>query len=327
MSKNNFKDIAKQTHEKFSLLHATNVFPGLYIGSMYAASDNEFLKNNNIKYILNVTEDGQDTIKNISNDNAINCIYVPMRDETNFNAIKLFPKTCEIIDNVLNARFQQAKKEIINKENTIECVKNENFENILVHCQLGISRSATVVSAYLLYKFYEYDTQTKDNIDSRKILQHILENDSLLNKNNTSKDTKITSEKTSTYTVPFDRVPSVLKYLQRKRPTIKPNEGFERQLHLWQSKLEHNYEKEMEKDLKNKLKENKGYKSTPTSPLPKKKENNRLSNSLEYLKIYSISICNDIKYKLSKKKSNIKNDDKDSSSKISKDEVAKKLNL
>ncbi|OUM69247.1 hypothetical protein PIROE2DRAFT_27353, partial [Piromyces sp. E2] len=135
------------------------VFPGLYIGSMYAATDEQFLKDNNIKYILNVTEDGQNKVSSNSN---IKYLCVPMRDEINFNAMKLFPKTCEFIDTALNS---------------------QKHDNILVHCQLGISRSATIVSAYLLYKYYEYD---------------------------------------------------VLKYLQRKRPTIKPNEGFQRQLQLWQ---------------------------------------------------------------------------------------------
>jgi len=111
MASNNFKEIAKKTHEKFSLLNATNVFPGLFIGSMYAATDEEFLKNNNIKYILNVTEDGQDKV---NSNNNIKSLCVPMRDEVNFNAMKLFPKTCEFIDNALSSRFEQARNEIIN---------------------------------------------------------------------------------------------------------------------------------------------------------------------------------------------------------------------
>ncbi|KAG4107677.1 phosphatases II [Neocallimastix lanati (nom. inval.)] len=319
MASSNFKEIAKQTGEKFSLLNATKVFPGLWIGSMYAASDEEFLINNNIKYILTVTEDGQESE---NNNNLINHIYVPMRDEVNFNALKLFPKTCQFIDDALQPRFQQAKKELISKETTDENINKEEFDNILVHCQLGISRSATIVCAFLLYKFYEYNTPTDDNVDIRRILKHLLENDSPSKKSNSSTNK---SKATSTIDLPFDQVSSVIKYLQRKRPTIKPNAGFERQLQLWQSKLEHNYEKEYNRDLK---KSNISLNSSPTSPIQKRKNENRLSSSLEYLKIYSISKCSDLRYKyLTKKKSINKNDSNGHSSKVSKEEVAKKLNL
>jgi len=325
MTTNNFKDLAKKTHEKFSLLNATNVFPGLWIGSIYAATDEEFLNNNNIKHILNVTDDGQGIIKT---NNSINMMHIPMRDEVNFNAMKLFPKTCQFIDNALNSRFQQAKKEIINKDNSVECISKDKYDNILVHCQLGISRSATIVSAYLLYKYYEYNTHiTDDNIDTRKILQYLLENDILINRNNNSKESEKVTKK-APIDIPFDRVSSVLKYLQRKRPTIKPNSGFERQLHLWQSKLEHNYGKEIEKSIKRKMKDDSSSStSSSVSPLPKRKEDNRLSNSLEYFKIYSISKCNDIKYKYLSKKKNISKIDANDESKISKEDVAKKLNL
>jgi len=112
MASNNFKDIAKKTNEKFSLLNATKVFPGLYIGSMYAVNDEEFLKNNNIKFILNVTEDESNEI---NTNNSIHTLCIPMRDEVNFNIMQHFQKSSEFIDNVLNARFEQAKREIVNK--------------------------------------------------------------------------------------------------------------------------------------------------------------------------------------------------------------------
>jgi len=324
MATNNFKDIAKKTHEKFSLLNATKVFPGLYVGSMYAATDEEFLKNNNIKYILNVT----DKEKNVIN-NTITTLCIPMRDEVKFNIMQHFQKTCEFIDNSLNARFEQAKKEITNKENTALSVNIEGYDNILVHCQLGISRSATIVSAYLLYKYYEYNTQTENDIDTRTILQYLLENEANLIKESENNEKDKPTTKTTSVRVPFDQVSSVLKYLQRKRPTIKPNEGFQRQLELWQSKLQSNYEKELNKDIKNQIKKGKNYSSMPSlSSSSKKKDDHRLSNSIEYLKIYSISKCNDLKYKyLSKKKNMAKTNLNNNSSTITKDEVAKKLNL
>jgi len=155
----------------------------------------------------------------------------------------------------------------------------------------------------------------------------MLENEANFKDGNKNEKGK-TPTNSSTIKVPFDQVSSVLKYLQRKRPTIKPNDGFQRQLELWQSKLQYNYEKELNRDLKNQIKKDKGYKSMPSSPsLARKKSEHRLSNSIEYLKIYSISKCNDLKYKyLSKKKSKSKTNLKNSST-VTKEEVAKKLNL
>ena len=76
-----------------------------------------------------------------------------------------------------------------------DCINNDG--RILIHCYHGVSRSATILAAYLL----------KCGIDDN------------------NKETQEISE--------FSCVDSVLSFMKSKRPIICPNEGFTLQLKLW----------------------------------------------------------------------------------------------
>lgn len=227
-----YKNITKNLSEQYSLLSATNILPGLWIGSIYAATEKKFIEDNNINYVLTVSND----LPKFSE--SINHLTIPMRDEKDFNIMKYFSKTSQYINEAI---FGNENKNVTEPKN-----------NILIHCQLGISRSATVVAAFILQKYLQ-----DQNSFSRLGINY-----------------------------KFDSVSSVVKFLQRKRPTISPNPGFIKQLELW-----------------------------------KKLQNKSKWASMDYIRLSTVSLCKDLKYKMIR-------DNKNTEKEILKQEdVAKKLNL
>lgn len=96
----------------------------LYLGSLDDSNNKEFILNNKIKTIINVTY------------NHENIIY------ENINYYKI-----ETLDN--------EKQPIIYVINKVINIINENKNNgnILVHCYIGKSRSATCIIAYLMKEY------------------------------------------------------------------------------------------------------------------------------------------------------------------------------
>ena len=110
-------------------LHPSQIFSWLYLGSYQNACNLTDLKDLKINYILNCAEECQN--KNYPD---INYFQVKINDFPNFNISLYFKKTNEFIN--------QAKL---------------SGKNILIHCQLGISRSTTCLIAYMI-KYMGYTT-------------------------------------------------------------------------------------------------------------------------------------------------------------------------
>jgi len=100
------------------------VITGLFISGIHEASDSLCLKNLGITHILCLTEFIKVKIPGIT------YLHLPVMDTETQDMIAIFDETFEFID---QARLSSG--------------------NVLVHCMAGISRSATVVTAYLMRKF------------------------------------------------------------------------------------------------------------------------------------------------------------------------------
>ena len=114
------------------LINMNYMIDNIYLGNAQAASDEEYLKKYNISTVVNCAEEIPSEYKDIK------FFELKMYDSVIQN---LFPK------------FEVAYKFI--KINS----KKESNNNILIHCSLGKSRSASLVVFYLMKeKKWDYDT-------------------------------------------------------------------------------------------------------------------------------------------------------------------------
>lgn len=126
------KEFDKKTLKEHMTIHPTPIVDYLYLGSYFNATNKNELKNMNIKYILNCASE----CKNLYSDN-FTYLHLPIKDTTDFEIDKYFDQGIEFIKNIINQN---------NKQDIDPNLKG----NILVHCQLGKSGSASIVMAYLI---------------------------------------------------------------------------------------------------------------------------------------------------------------------------------
>ena len=143
--------------------HPTEILTFLYLGNYSHACNIKELKRLKINYVLNCAIECRNDLPN-----NIEELHLKIRDLEDF----------EIFD------FFEQSNEFINKCKIMG-------ENCLVHCKLGVSRSAAVVIAYLI-KYYNLSTAEA-----------------------------------------FD-------FVKSKRMSIKPNDGFMRQLYMYEKILKEN---------------------------------------------------------------------------------------
>ena len=104
------------------------IIPGVFVGGIQASTDYDLLHDNAISYILNVSNFPLDTeVMNKYESLNIQFAQVKMEDSPYFDL----------------------RKNILAAVSTVRSAVNDNGR-ILVHCMAGISRSATVVAAYMI---------------------------------------------------------------------------------------------------------------------------------------------------------------------------------
>ena len=120
-NRKSLKDNNENYIENFNALFGccTYIIDNIFLGSSFNASNEDLLDNLKIKRIVNISYD----IPNYHNN--LDYFYLKMKDD----GIDEFNK--EQLDNIIN---------FIKKDNN----------NVLIHCMMGRSRSATVVLYYLI---------------------------------------------------------------------------------------------------------------------------------------------------------------------------------
>jgi protein-tyrosine phosphatase len=104
------------------------LYKGLFISGIYPATSRELLSTNSIDIILRVNDiQIQDYVRDMYNELGIQYYHIPMQDEDSYHISVHFNTTNKLIFDAL-----------------------KNGKKILVHCTAGISRSATIIIAFLL---------------------------------------------------------------------------------------------------------------------------------------------------------------------------------
>ena len=144
--------------------HPTQIFKYLYLGNFANASNIKELKILKINYILNVAIE----CKNNYSKNEFKELHLNVKDNENFNIMNFFETANDFIN---------------------ECKFNDGV--CLVHCKLGVSRSAAFVIAYLI-KYLKFSTK------------------------------------------------NAIEFIKKKRLSIKPNDGFIKQLYDYEKIIREN---------------------------------------------------------------------------------------
>ncbi|CAG8616184.1 12678_t:CDS:10 [Dentiscutata erythropus] len=109
--------------ECYNNKYASNILPKLYLGSLVAATDENWLKEHKITHILTVADSVLPSFPE-----SFTYKVISIRDHPSQNISKHFEEVIEFIQSVLD----------------------QEDGNILVHCHQGVSRSASVVIAYIM---------------------------------------------------------------------------------------------------------------------------------------------------------------------------------
>jgi protein-tyrosine phosphatase len=108
----------------FFFSNPTHIIDNIYLGSAFNAASYQTLKNLNIKHIINVTQEITP--------------YFKQYNDFDYKIYKLYDNNDDNINIYLDDSY-----------NYIENCSN----NILIHCYMGSSRSATIVIHYLMKKY------------------------------------------------------------------------------------------------------------------------------------------------------------------------------
>jgi len=109
----------------------TNIEPGLFLSGIHSVQELNLIENQ-IKFVLSVTASVSKEEWNLQLPSTVIHKVLPVLDEENELIMCYFDECYEIINNM---------------------VENHGNGSILVHCNSGISRSPTIVIAFLMKKY------------------------------------------------------------------------------------------------------------------------------------------------------------------------------
>src|SRR5271165_1208410 len=123
----------------YNIISADEILPGLWLGNEAASQSESFIKNNNIRLIVNAS-------KNITSKflSLVHYLRAPIDDP---GAIYTCSQNTEVraLRSMLPLILQKIK------------LFREQGMNVFIHCHAGAQRSAAICAAYLIYRGHVVD--------------------------------------------------------------------------------------------------------------------------------------------------------------------------
>tara|TARA_B100001996_G_C18651071_1_gene589424 strand:- start:1138 stop:1686 length:549 start_codon:yes stop_codon:yes gene_type:complete len=113
---------------------ASNIIDNIYIGNVYDAHNIDKLNDLNIKHIISAVTGFDDIYDDTFSQLCLNLI-----DNESQNILRYFDITYHYIDNIITKNISSASE--------------KNKHKILIHCICGVSRSVTILLAYIIKKY------------------------------------------------------------------------------------------------------------------------------------------------------------------------------
>lgn len=148
------------------------IVPGLFLGNVEASYKRDMLQENRINAIISLTDARWVWWNTASREAGIpehRHRWVPCVDSSTQDLLAHMSDICDFIDQMASPTLSSLSSLPINHKHTMDDEPHgAPSEAILIHCDLGISRSPTIIVAYLMRKLHIPKVEVLNFVQSKQ---------------------------------------------------------------------------------------------------------------------------------------------------------------